>query len=295
MKLFISYSHDSVEHKQWVANLASHLRSHGVDVILDQWDLHIGDDLPFFMESALDPEHKVLVICSAEYTEKANAGSGGVGYEKRILAADMMEGIRKEFVLPIIRNNHDKKVPSFLKGILYEDFDSKPYYDAYRELLFRIYEEDLKTKPELGNNPFDTKEITHQIDSNIAIEKIKFCNSNLESSVSFDYSQNNGLFVIGSGEYAFETMWTSAGMHRIHSYKDHIKLLGYKADCYEFPELEDIPGFDFSSRCRIISEGQVFVLENQNNHFAAIKVKRVFLNHVDSGHLVEFEYKIYCG
>lgn len=47
-KVFISYSHDSEEHKNWVLKLATHLRDHGVDVVLDQWNVRLGDDLPFF-------------------------------------------------------------------------------------------------------------------------------------------------------------------------------------------------------------------------------------------------------
>lgn len=73
MNLFISYSHDNEQHKEWVAKLASDLRSHGVDVILDRWDLRIGDDLPFFMENGLSKSNLVLVICSSLYVEKANA------------------------------------------------------------------------------------------------------------------------------------------------------------------------------------------------------------------------------
>lgn len=48
MNLFISYSHDNEEHKEWGAKFASNLSSHGVDVILDQWDLRLGDDLHFY-------------------------------------------------------------------------------------------------------------------------------------------------------------------------------------------------------------------------------------------------------
>ena len=51
--VFISYSHDDQNHKNWVRKLATNLRFHGVDVILDQFDLRIGTDLRFFMESDL--------------------------------------------------------------------------------------------------------------------------------------------------------------------------------------------------------------------------------------------------
>ena len=133
MNLFISYSHDSEEHKEWVAKLASNLLSHGVDVILDRWDLRLGDDLLFFMENGLSKSNLVLVICSSLYVEKANAGKCGTGYEKRILSADMLSGEKKNFIIPIIRNNQNKQVPNFLKGLLYIDFSSDDqYFSQYR-------------------------------------------------------------------------------------------------------------------------------------------------------------------
>ena len=44
-KVFISYSHDSPEHRRWVSEFSAKLRHNGVDAILDQWDLGLGDDL----------------------------------------------------------------------------------------------------------------------------------------------------------------------------------------------------------------------------------------------------------
>ena len=47
-KVFLSYSHDSPTHKQWVRKLATDLRKNGVDDILDQWDLCHGKDIAAF-------------------------------------------------------------------------------------------------------------------------------------------------------------------------------------------------------------------------------------------------------
>lgn len=44
-KVFVSYSHDTPAHKQWVAELSARLRHEGIDVVLDQWDLSLGDDI----------------------------------------------------------------------------------------------------------------------------------------------------------------------------------------------------------------------------------------------------------
>ena len=49
-KVFISYAHDSQEHKKWVLDLATMLRNNGVDAIIDQWELRPGDDLSLINE-----------------------------------------------------------------------------------------------------------------------------------------------------------------------------------------------------------------------------------------------------
>lgn len=50
-KVFISYSWTNVEHEQFVLDLATALRNHGVDALLDKWDLKPGQDKYVFMES----------------------------------------------------------------------------------------------------------------------------------------------------------------------------------------------------------------------------------------------------
>jgi hypothetical protein len=37
-KVFISYFHDTRDHKKWVCEFASNLVSNGIDVSIDQWD-----------------------------------------------------------------------------------------------------------------------------------------------------------------------------------------------------------------------------------------------------------------
>jgi hypothetical protein len=76
--VFISYSHDSKDHKKWVIDLASALESNGVRVRLDQWDVEFGDDLPRYMQEAVTNSDRVLVICTPTYKRKAEAGIGGL-------------------------------------------------------------------------------------------------------------------------------------------------------------------------------------------------------------------------
>ena len=95
-RLFVSYSPDSEPHNDWVLSLATRLAANGVNVVLDQWDLTLGSDLPRFMESGLSEADRVLVICTSQYVEKANAGTGGVGYEKMILTAQVMRDVKTD-------------------------------------------------------------------------------------------------------------------------------------------------------------------------------------------------------
>lgn len=293
-KAFISYAWDNEEHKEWVLKLASDLRGHGVDVILDQWNARLGNDLLFFMEQGLTTSHFVLCVCSDKYIEKANGGIGGAGYEKRILAAEMMVGSNKRFVIPIIKgNSRANKLPIFLSGLKYVDFDNGRYFNNYQELLERIYDEDVKKKPPLGCNPFALTAISDQITTKLNIEKIKFQNPVLEGKVSFDYTRNNGSYTIGVGDYMFVTHWSKCGYDSIYCTRDYVFRLGYNPTYKEFPSPNKFINFDFSSRVKSIHIGEIVLLENKYNKFAALRITKVVRKNEDIDHLLEFEYKIY--
>jgi len=155
-KAFISYSHDSQEHKKWVLDFATRLRNTGVDAILDQWELGPGDDLPYFMERHLASADRVLMICTDRYVEKANAGAGGVGYEKMIVTADLLKTIDSNKVIPIIRQSGTYALPTFLKSKLFLDFSRDDQYEfSFDELTRALHNAPLFVKPPVGNNPFD--------------------------------------------------------------------------------------------------------------------------------------------
>ena len=154
-KVFISYSHDSQEHKHWALNFATRLRNNGIDAIIDQWELKPGDDLPHFMETHLSNSDYILMVCTDTYVNKANSGIGGVGYEKMIITSDLLKNIDGNKVIPIIRQNGTHNVPIFLKTKLFIDFsiDSNSEF-SYDELSRAIHKSPLFVKPEIGNNPF---------------------------------------------------------------------------------------------------------------------------------------------
>ena len=154
-KVFASYSHDSDEHKEWVLKLSCKLRESEVDVILDQWDLGPGDDITLFMENGVRDSDRVLVICTDTYVRKANAGEGGVGYERLIVTAQLAQDLGTKKFIPIIRQSSgDEKTPTFLATRLYIDFtDDSKFDEKFNELLHEIHEVPITQKPPLGKNP----------------------------------------------------------------------------------------------------------------------------------------------
>lgn len=154
-KVFISYSHDSQEHKKWVLELATRLRNHGVDAIIDQWELRPGDDLPHFMETHLSTSDYIVMVCTDKYVEKANVGSGGVGYEKMIITSELLSRIDSNKVIPIIRQFGTHSVPTFLKTKLFVNFSGDDDFEfSFDELVRTFHDAPLFEKPEVGNNPF---------------------------------------------------------------------------------------------------------------------------------------------
>jgi TIR domain len=106
--VFISYSHDTPAHKKWVAELAAKLIEKGVDIILDQWDLEPGDDVPKFMEQSVKRAHKVLMICTETYVRKADDGKGGVGYESMIVTGELVQNLGTSKFIPVIRQEQSR-------------------------------------------------------------------------------------------------------------------------------------------------------------------------------------------
>src|SRR5690242_7194473 len=88
--VFISYSWDGSDHQEWVFDLANNLVKHGVDVILDQYDLSVGMEITHFMEKALTAD-KILVILTPNYKLKAHKRQGGVGYEYSLMTREYYE------------------------------------------------------------------------------------------------------------------------------------------------------------------------------------------------------------
>lgn len=294
-RIFISYSHDSQAHKDWVLKLATRLVANGIDVVLDQWDLTLGSDLPRFMESGLTSVERVIAICSDNYTQKANAGQGGVGYEKMILTAQLMEQITGDRIVPVIRDNSSQTpLPIFLGARVFVDFrDDLMYESKYAELLRDLHGQQIKPRPPLGNNPFDSAPTpTAPL---VSFGPERYVSPALSGTVTFDYSNNNGRYVVGAGDMAFETAWSGGSNHSIHAYSDppSIRSVALALGVTEISEIADASTYDTSSRVRTPQLGEIVIWQNTAGYYLATKVDRLQKrSHGSSTDEITFTYVI---
>ncbi len=99
-------------------------------------------------------------------------------------------------------------------------------------------------------------------------------NPALQGIAEFNYSNNNGNFIIGNSHLEFRTHWSKAGKTSIHCYTDSTNLNGLAlarigADIKSINSTKDL---DFTSRVRTPKIGQAIILKNCNNIYAALKI-----------------------
>lgn len=176
MKVFISYSWDSEEHKEWVLELAKKLISNGIDTILDQYELSAGKDMTFFMEKSLTAD-KILVILTPNYKLKANNQKGGVGFEYSMIRQELFDKQDSTKFIPILRKgSKSESIPKYLTTKIYHDMSDDNIIDSkFFELLRLLLDKPKIKKPSLGDIPD-----LERYDSNNLLERINKFNERKE-------------------------------------------------------------------------------------------------------------------
>lgn len=130
IQLFISYSWDSDEHKEWVKKLADALEEiEEVHVTWDGYDLDSLVDKNHFMESGIYDANMILVVTTKIYKEKADQRIGGVGIETCLASAvhwSRMQREQKTGVI-VIRREADS-IPRYLESHICLDFQGDANY-----------------------------------------------------------------------------------------------------------------------------------------------------------------------
>jgi len=176
-RVFVSYSWDDEPHKIWVRQLGERLRADGVDIILDQWHVVAGDQLPEFMESSVRDSKFTLIVCTPNYRVKCDERRGGVGYEGTVMTAEVWTHTNHRKFIPLLRTGEwENAAPSWLLGARYIDLRGDPCAEAnYDELLQTIHGL-LEEPPPLGPVPdkarFDRKSAAPAVPANKSLDQV---------------------------------------------------------------------------------------------------------------------------
>jgi hypothetical protein len=146
IEVFVSYSRETDDHREWVGKLADRLDSESdVHVVLDEYDLYGGKDLPHFMERCARCD-RVVVIVTSRFAEKADQREGGVGYETGIAAAELATSQTTDKFIPVLREGSG--IPVFLRGKRYVDLrPDQNFEQGVDELLRAIRRQADRSRP----------------------------------------------------------------------------------------------------------------------------------------------------
>ncbi len=148
-KAFISYKWESGTHVAWVRTLAADLRGRGIDAILDQWEVQLGDSFTDYMQKHIAESDVILFVITPDAVAAAEAprGQGGaLKFEVQMMnARRIADGTR---IIGIYRAGD--RPPHYLTDHRYADFRDDAFYEQSLSALV----DDLLGKngpPPIGN------------------------------------------------------------------------------------------------------------------------------------------------
>jgi hypothetical protein len=153
--VFISYIHDSHQHKEAVRRLAIFLREHGIDAQLDQWFDGRRQDWYQWMLAMITRADFVIVVASplchvvgdGQISDHLNlGGQSEMAALRELLQRDRVEWTPK--LLPVVLPGRDwREIPLFLQGSTADHYQVDDFTVAGAEDLLRAITEQPSTPP----------------------------------------------------------------------------------------------------------------------------------------------------
>ncbi len=142
----------------------------------------------------------------------------------------------------------------------------------------------LKSYPERKDYLYKSAPVRHD-----------YQNPALQGKGVMDFTNNNGLYVIGSGDFIFEIKWGECSHERMRVYNDPQTIESIAlAEDKKFTDVVSGSFYDFTDRCREPRRKKdILILKNSKGYFAAVKVLDFKVkSRGDDKNYLEFEYRI---
>jgi hypothetical protein len=141
-QVFISYSHDSAEHRDRVLQLADRLRADGIDAMIDQYVQSPPQGWPAWCETQIDKAEFVLMVCTETYLRRVRGeeepGAGhGVLWEARLIRQDVYDSgsVSSKYVPVLFCDGSPTHVPRSVRGASIYGIETPDGYEGLKRLL----------------------------------------------------------------------------------------------------------------------------------------------------------------
>jgi tetratricopeptide (TPR) repeat protein len=152
-KVFISYSHDSPEHRDAILTLSDRLRREGIDCTIDQYEQSPEEGWPRWCEKQVEQANFVLVACTETYLRRFRGGEvpgQGLGgtWEGHIITQELYnaQGKNTKFIPVTFRPEDAAFIPLLLQSATVYQL-----YDAYDLLYRRLTGQPSSPPPPVGS------------------------------------------------------------------------------------------------------------------------------------------------
>jgi hypothetical protein len=257
------------EQRDYVEPVAGDLRKAGVDVFYDRFEL---DDLwgrfgpEHFHEVFAEQVEVAVMFVSEAYVRKP-----WTNHERRAILGKLLQGQPKNVL--VVRFD-DTPLPGYADGYLWRDASEFPPQAIAATLCRRIGMEPNNAKRNAVAPPM--------------------C-PDLQGTISFDHTDHDGRYVIGTAENEFELKFSNGGADSVYIYNDppSIRGVAIAKGATAISDVKDASTCNFTSRTRAPREGQVAVVENTYGRYAAVEIVDVKAeSHGDDEYRLTLRYVI---
>lgn len=159
-KVFISYCWSNDAYITKVVEFAQRMRVDGINVVLDKFQMKLGNDMNNFMEKCVsDPSvTNVLILLTPDYKTKADSRSGGAGRETQIISGEVYSNAENTKFIPILFEKRGEDaaacIPTYLQQRRYLDMsEDSDFEEKYMELVKVLYGREKYVENPLGSKP----------------------------------------------------------------------------------------------------------------------------------------------
>jgi len=154
-KVFLSYSHDSAEHKDCVLALCDRLRKDGIDAWIDQYETSPPEGWPRWCANRVEEADFVLVVCTETYERRfrgAEEPARGLGaqWEGQVVIQELYEaGARNSKFIPVLFPPAvSEHIPKILRSVSRYDVSGD---EGYWRLVHHLTGQPETPAPPLGS------------------------------------------------------------------------------------------------------------------------------------------------